>query len=116
VVLIESGVTWLPSLMWRMSKDWRGVRTEVPWVKQPPAWLMREHVRLTCQPFDAPEEEVARIIEHLGSDDMLLFATDYPHWQFDGDAALPAGLPDRLRRKVLVDNALATYPRLEITP
>jgi predicted TIM-barrel fold metal-dependent hydrolase len=112
-VLTESGVTWLPSLMWRMSKDWRGVRTEVPWVKQPPTWLMREHLRLTCQPLDAPADEVARIVEHLGSDEMLLFATDYPHWHFDGDSALPPGLPGSLRRKLLVENALATYPRLE---
>ncbi|HEX3347534.1 MAG TPA: amidohydrolase family protein [Acetobacteraceae bacterium] len=114
-VLLESGVTWLPSLMWRMSKDWRGVRTEVPWVKQPPAWLMREHLRVACQPLDAPPDEVARIVEHLGSDEMLLFATDYPHWHFDGGDALPRGLPDGLRRKMLVENALATYPRLEAT-
>ena len=113
-VLLESGVTWLPGLMWRMSKDWRGVRTEIPWVKQPPASLLRDHIRLTCQPFDAPAAEVGRIIDHLGSDEMLLFATDYPHWQFDGDAALPLGLPARLRHKLLVENARATYPRLEI--
>ena len=44
---------------------------------------------------------------------MLLFATDYPHWQFDGDDVLPAGLPERLLHKILIDNPLATYPRLQ---
>ena len=34
VVLMESGVTWLPACMWRFDKTWRGVRAEVPWVKQ----------------------------------------------------------------------------------
>ena len=43
---------------------------------------------------------------------MLLFATDFPHWQFDGDALLPAGIPAGLKSKILTDNALATYPRL----
>ena len=43
---------------------------------------------------------------------MFLFSTDYPHWQFDGDAALPTGLSDALLRKILSENALATYPRL----
>jgi predicted TIM-barrel fold metal-dependent hydrolase len=43
---------------------------------------------------------------------MFLFATDYPHWQYDGLAALPEGLPDDLIRKILVDNPRATYARL----
>ena len=41
-------------------------------------------------------EAVARLLEHLGSDDMLLFSSDYPHWHFDGDDVLPDGLPDAL--------------------
>ena len=113
VVLIESGVSWLPGLMWRVSKDWRGVRTEVPWIKKIPADIIRHHFRLTMQPLDAPPGEVERVLEHIGSDDLLLFATDYPHWQFDGEEVLPAGLPDRVMRKILIDNPLATYPRLQ---
>jgi uncharacterized protein len=114
LVLLESGVSWLPAALWRIGKDWRGTRTEVPWVKTYPANIMREHVRLTIQPLDGPPDaqDVGRLIEHLGSEDILLFATDYPHWQFDGDDVLPRGLPERLRHKILVDNALATYPRL----
>jgi predicted TIM-barrel fold metal-dependent hydrolase len=117
VVLIESGVSWLPPFIWRAVKTWRGVRAEVPWVKKAPAELIREHVRLTMQPIDAPDDpaELAAIVEQIGSDEMLLFATDYPHWQFDGDKAIPAGLPDALVRKMTVDNPLATYPRLRET-
>jgi uncharacterized protein len=43
---------------------------------------------------------------------LLLFSTDYPHWQFDGDAALPEGISSDLVRKIMIDNPLATYPRL----
>jgi len=115
VVLIESGVTWLPGFLWRFAKFWRGVRAEVPWVDRPPQEIVREHVRLTIQPFDAPDEPetVERLIDHLGGDDILLYASDFPHWQFDGEEALPPGLPDALRRKVLIDNPLATYARLK---
>ena len=28
----------------------------------------------------------------MGSDELLLFSTDYPHWQFEGDRRDPAGL------------------------
>ncbi len=117
IVLIESGVTWLPGLLWRAVKTWRGVRGEIPWVKQSPAELIREHVRLTVQPIDAPSDPklLERIIDQIGSDDMLLFSTDYPHWQFEGEAALPEGIPHRLLEKIMVDNPLATYSRLKET-
>ncbi len=114
VVLIESGVTWLPAFLWRLSKFWRGVRAEVPWVDRSPSEIVRNHVRLTIQPFDGPDDPkaVAQLIDHLQSDDMLLFSSDFPHWQFDGDDIMPAGIPEKLHGKILRDNALATYERL----
>jgi predicted TIM-barrel fold metal-dependent hydrolase len=42
-----------------------------------------------------------------------LFSTDYPHWQFDGEDVLPEGLGQDTIRKMLVENALDAYPRLE---
>jgi predicted TIM-barrel fold metal-dependent hydrolase len=116
VVLIESGVTWLPANLWRANKTWRGIRAEVPWLDRLPADIVRARVRLTAQPFDAPPNATAleTLLEQLGSEDMLLFATDYPHWHYDGEDALPAGLSPGLVRKILVDNALATYPRLSV--
>jgi uncharacterized protein len=70
------------------------------------------------QPFDAPArdaEVVGQVLDQIGSDEMLLFATDWPHWQFEGEHAIPAGFPAALLRKVTVDNPLATYPRLQET-
>src|ERR1700733_13794675 len=113
-VLLESGVTWLPGFIWRATKTWRGVRAEVPWVKRSPADIIRENIRLTIQPFDAPDRNaVERIVEQIDADHMLLFASDYPHWQFEGDAITPPGLSDALRQRIRVDNPLATYPRLK---
>jgi predicted TIM-barrel fold metal-dependent hydrolase len=114
VVLIESGVSWLPGFLWRAVKTWRGVRPEVPWVKESPAEIIRRHVRLTAQPFDAPDDAAIldRLINQIGSDDMLLFATDYPHWQFEESQALPVSLPSRLLEKITIDNPMSTYSRL----
>ena len=114
VVAIESGLTWLSGFAWRADKTWKGVRAEVPWVTRAPSEIVREHVRFTVQPIDATDEAAAilRLIDHLRSDELFLFSTDYPHWQFDGDTALPDGLSASLLRKIVSDNALATYPRL----
>ena len=114
LVLIESGFTWLPAFMWRLDKTWFGLRSEVPWVTRRPFETVRDHVRLTLQPIDVPDRnaQLDRVIDQMGSDEMLLFSSDYPHWQFDGDDVMPE-LPASLAQKILVDNALATYPRLK---
>ena len=114
-VMIESGVSWLPSYLWRAVKTWRGTRGEVPWVKRSPHLEVRERVRFTVQPFDCPGDPlvVERLMNQIGSDDMLLFSSDYPHWQFDGDDAMPPGMPARLLDKIALDNPLRTYPRLK---
>ena len=117
VVLIESGVTWLPASLWRLDKTWRGVRAEVPWLEQMPTETVREHVRLTLQPFDAPptEAQLLTLLEQLGSERMLLFSSDYPHWHFDDDEVWPAGLPKELMQQICVENPLDTYSRLKET-
>lgn len=114
VVFIESGFTWLPSALWRLDKYWRGLRMEIPWVDRPPSKIAREHIRLTLQPADAPVDAgaFARFMTHMESDEMLLFSSDFPHWQFDGDDALPDGLDPRTVRKIEIDNPLMTYTRL----
>ena len=69
LVCIESGFTWLPTLLWRINKTWRGVRAEVPWIDRPPADIIREHVRFTLQPLDLPTDDpqkLARTLEHIG--------------------------------------------------
>lgn len=116
-VMIESGVAWLPAYLWRTTKTWKGVRGEVPWMKRSPRDEVRERFRFTMQPFDGPTrpEDVDRLINQLGSEEMLLFSSDYPHWQFDGGDPLPEGFPKRLFDKVAYENPLNTYPRLKET-
>jgi len=116
VALIEGGWTWLPSLMWRIDKDWKGLRREVPWNTRVPSAYIRERIRLSLQPMDAPPDptHLLQVIEQLGSDELLMFSTDYPHWHFgsaDGQPgqALPSGLSDAARRKILSENARAFY-------
>ncbi len=118
VVLMEAGFTWLPQFLWRATRTWRAMRAEVPWVDRAPADIIRDHVRITLQPTDAPPrtEDFARAIDQIRSERMLLFSTDYPHWHFEADEALPPGLSEALTRRILVDNALETYPRLREDP
>jgi hypothetical protein len=112
VACVESGFAWLPPFLWRFDKEWKGLQREIPWTKRLPSEYVREHVRFTTQPLDGPPDarRTRELIDELGSDEMLMFATDYPHWQFDDPAeALPAGLSPDLERKILSENARGFY-------
>lgn len=113
-VLAESGITWLPSLLTRLDKVWKGLRLEIPWVKESPSTLVHRNVRLTLQPFDAPDDgdSVKRLNRMIDAEDMLLFSTDYPHWQFDGMDVIPEGFDKDLIDRIARVNPLDTYSRL----
>lgn len=117
VVLQESGVSWLPSLLWRLDKNWKGLRREVPWVDRLPSEVVREHVRFTVAPFDAPDDRATalRTVEQIGSADLLLYASDYPHWHHrTAEESLLQHLSAAEAARVLHGNAAELY-RLDVT-
>ena len=112
VALIEGGFTWMPSLMWRLDKEWRGLRRDIPWVKRPPSEYIREHIRLTLQPVDAPPRtrQLLEVLEQMDGQDLLMFSSDYPHCH-DGavEETLPVQLPDSLWDRIGSENAREFY-------
>ena len=95
MVCVEGGFTWLPALLWRIDKVWKGLRRDVPWVRRLPSEYVAEHIRFTTQPLDLPDsvEETAARVGAMEAERLLMFSTDYPHWHFDGlDEAVPAAL------------------------
>lgn len=111
VVGVECGFAWLPSLLWRLDKNFRSLRAEVPWVKRLPSEYVAEHIRFTTQPMDEPPDRrhLAQLLDMFPAEQILLFASDYPHWDFDDPSRVFAGMPDSFRRRVLSENALELY-------
>jgi predicted TIM-barrel fold metal-dependent hydrolase len=112
MIFIEGGFGWLPSLLWRLDRAWERLGDEVPHLDRPPSSYVREQLWLTTQPMEEPTKPAyfMQLLEQLDMNDRLMFATDYPHWDFDApDRAFPVRLPAALERKLLADNALALY-------
>jgi len=112
VALLEGGFAWMPSLMWRLDQQWKRLHAEVPFLKRKPSEYIREHMRVTTQPMEEPPklEYLMQAIEWLGSEEMLMFSTDYPHWDYDSpELAFPAKFPIELKKKIFYDNARAFY-------
>jgi len=112
VVLIEGGFAWLPPLIWRLDATWEKLRVEIPDLKRKPSEYIRDHFWLSTQPMEEPpkREYFEQMLEQMDMNDKLMFATDYPHWDFDApDRALPSFLAPELRKKILSDNARNLY-------
>ncbi len=74
--------------------------------------MVRTHIWLTTQPMEEPPQPVhlLQLLDQLDLVDHLVFATDYPHWDFDApDQALPFRLPPQMERKIMAENARAVY-------
>jgi len=110
VVLIESGIAWVPSLRERLDRGWRRLRGEVPHLARPPSEYLRDHVWFTTQPIDEPERpsDLIDLIDQVGWDRLML-STDYPHWDFDDPGQILTHAAPGQRRAVFRDNAHALY-------
>ena len=96
--------------MWRLDANWLGLRSEVPWLNRRPSEILREHVRFTTQPLeliDGNDELLFAMLEAVGAPDILCFASDYPHWDFDDPNQMIRRFPSRLARA----GHAATTPR-----
>ena len=113
-IFLESGYGWVPYMMHRMNKIYHMRRSEVPLLDQSPERYIRESMFFASQPLGEPEnpDDMANIIEIMGADN-LMFATDYPHWDFDVAEELDAYLRNYFsateRKKVMFDTAVEAF-------
>ena len=111
LVMIEIGTTWIPWLLWNLDKSVDLLRRESPWVKRLPSEYFFDHIRLSSQPLElSPDKrQLVELLESAGPvDEVIVFASDYPHWDTDDPSYVARRLPESWQRKVLYENCLHT--------
>jgi len=115
VVWIESGLAWVPFIMQRLDHEFMMRTSEAPALKRLPSDYMRE-MFFTMQPMEATNLKLLEgTFEAINAETQLLYASDWPHWDFDVPGRL-FDLPflnDRSRRNILGYNAAKVF-NLEI--
>ncbi|MEF3311625.1 amidohydrolase family protein [Paenibacillus sp. GYB004] len=111
VVLIEGGIAWLPGLMWRLDKNYKALRSQVPWLTKLPSEYIREHVFISTQPIEEPDnpQHLIDLFNMIDAENIILYASDYPHWDFDAPTEILKRLSPEAKRKIFYENARKLY-------
>jgi len=110
-VLVEGGFAWIPPILWRLDKNWKGLRQTVPWVERLPSEYAHDHILITTQPIEEPDkpEHLKAILDMFPAEKMLMFSTDYPHWDGDTPDFAMRSFPKDLRPRVMSETAREVY-------
>lgn len=111
VVFADGAHDMLAPLIWRMDKDWRPTRHEMPWMQHLPTAYLRDHVRFVAHRLEGPDDPamLAEWLEIGDAGSLLMFASNYPQWDYFDPREAFQGIPDALRARIMAENARALY-------
>lgn len=114
IVFTEAGVGWVPYFTWRLDRYHAEYRRTVPILEERPSDYIRRQMWFATQPVEEPDnpEHLADTIRLVGPD-RVVFASDWPHHDFDHPKViqtLPL-TPDQ-KKAIFATNALAAFTRV----
>jgi len=111
-IWVESGLAWVPFLMQRLDDQYLMRPSEAPQLRRLPSEYMREHFWYTTQPMETTNLKALEVtLEMINAETQLLFASDWPHYDFD----LPSEIIDlpflseQTKRNILGLNAARIF-------
>jgi uncharacterized protein len=83
VMWVEAGLAWVPFLMQRLDHEYMLRPSEAPLLKKKPSDYMRD-MYYSSQPMEVQDMEAMEVtFRMINAETQLLYASDYPHWDFD---------------------------------
>jgi predicted TIM-barrel fold metal-dependent hydrolase len=85
----ESGVFWVPMAMYRLDEYYLKRRSEAPMLTDLPSEYVKNRFYFGTQPIEAPKNprHLEAVFDMIGVD-RLLYASDYPHFDYDDPMAI----------------------------
>lgn len=114
VLMVEYGFSWVAALLWRMDHEWK--QSGRP-LKRAPSQYVYEHIRLATQPIDEPDrrQDLWQLVRMAAAEGVVVFSSDYPHYDTDDPTRVVAALPADLRERICWQNAMDVLgPRLSV--
>jgi predicted TIM-barrel fold metal-dependent hydrolase len=111
VVWVESGLAWVPFLMQRLDHEYMMRSCEAPLLKRLPSEYMRD-MFFTSQPLERTNMELLQsTMKAINAETQLLYASDWPHWDFDTPTSITTlpFLSVQAKRNILGLNAARAF-------
>ena len=111
LVWVESGLAWIPFIMQRLDHEFMMRVCEAPMLKRLPSEYIRE-MYFTSQPLEKTNMNLLEAtFNAMNAETQLLFASDWPHWDFDPPSAIMTipFLSEQAKRNILGLNAARVF-------
>jgi predicted TIM-barrel fold metal-dependent hydrolase len=111
VLWIESGLAWVPFLMQRLDSEYMMRSSEAPLLKRRPSEYIAD-MYFTSQPLERSNLKLTEAaFDAIKAETQLLFASDWPHWDFDLPASITSlpFLNEQAKRNILGLNAARLF-------
>jgi predicted TIM-barrel fold metal-dependent hydrolase len=111
VIWVESGLAWVPFMMQRLDSEYMMRTSEAPMLKRRPSEYIQD-MYFTSQPLETSNLKLtAATMDAIKAETQLLFASDWPHWDFDPPTSI-TNLPflsEQAKRNILGLNAARAF-------
>ena len=107
VIWIESGLAWIPFMMQRLDNEFLMRSSEAPMLKKLPSEYMKD-MFYSSQPIERHNLKLLEsTFEAMNAKTQLLYASDWPHWDFDSPSSIwdIPFLDEETKRNILGGNA-----------
>jgi predicted TIM-barrel fold metal-dependent hydrolase len=107
----EAGISWMPFVCNRLDKEYLERRREVPFLTERPSHYVKR-IYVATQPIEEPERlrDIVTLMELYDGDRTTVFASDWPHHDFDHPMKLDqVPFDEEQRRRVFGENALELF-------
>ena len=115
---IEGGIGWAPHVMWRLDRLYPALKAEVPYLTLLPSEYIMRNCYFSTQPIEEPDNHrhLLELMAMLQAEKTVVFASDYPHWDFDNPTQAFSFFPADLKRRIFVDNVVDLYGERLLQP
>jgi uncharacterized protein len=111
LIWIESGLAWIPYLMQRLDHEVLMRPSDAPGLRRLPSEYMQD-MHFSSQPMERTHMALLEAtMKVMKAETQLLFASDWPHWDFDPPSAITSlpFLSDTAKRNILGLNAARLF-------